>query len=146
MEANAVRLRNAADPATAVTRLREYAGDALPRVRAAVARNASTPLALLMELIADDQLGVAMAAMENPAVPYEVRRAVIETAKDTNLMMAATRSEDGAESQVLRKLADSIRSARRKRGPESKHDIRRRALDKMGAALGAEDADLIEAW
>lgn len=128
------------------TQAGHLAADEHFEVRAAVAANPKVAGAILRYLADDTNRNVREAVLRNPSAPLDVREAAVKGEDGAAITLAYEKApihmQHHLDGIVARSTVENISAvvARARRA------ARQRAFDRMGAALGAEDAELIEAW
>lgn len=115
-------------------------------VRLALAANTCTPSAILSYLAADEDREVRLAVMRNAHTPLAARITVIESGDAQLIQVAYSKAPESHKVRLQPRLVENSDETLADLVSRVRADARRRAFEKMGAALGAEDAELVEAW
>lgn len=115
-------------------------------VRAAVASNPAAPEAILRYLAEDTNRNVREAVLRNPHAPLDVREAAARSEDGAAVKLAYEKAPAVMQRQLDTIVARSTVEDIAELVTRARRAARQRAFDRMGAALGAEDAELIEAW
>lgn len=136
------RIDLALSPAITAVQVGHLAGDENKDVRRYLAINPRVPLAILSHLLTDGVAIVRNSVYYNTALPIEMRR--------EGIAVGICHAIDGAPGPMKDALAREALTAPTKvtaaMVARAKTVARQRAFEKMGAALGAEDAELVEMW
>lgn len=122
------------------------AADEDAAVRAVLAANPCTTPAILTYLATDTDRNVRIAVLRNTHTPLEARIAAIESGDAEIIQAAYNKAPSLQKPQLHSHLVQNSDETLTDFVYRVRGDARRRALEKMGAALGAEDADLVDAW
>jgi hypothetical protein len=122
------------------------AADENPEVRQALATNPSTTPAILSYLAEDADRNVRIAVLRNARTPFNVRVAAVESGDLEAATVAYNKASDYQKAQLQPRLVQNDDETLTDFVSRVRGDARRRAFEKMGAALGAEDAELVETW
>lgn len=136
------RIDLALSPRINAQQVGHLAGDDDKDVRRYLATNPRVPAVILRHLLTDAVAIVRNSVYYNPALPIEVRR--------EGVAAGIRHAIDGAPGPMQDVLAKETLTASTKVTAEmvnrAKTIARQRAFEKMGVALGAEDAELVEMW
>lgn len=124
----------------------QLAADGHFEVRAAVAGNPRTTGAILRYLAEDDNRNVREAVLRNRATPFDVRETAVSSEDSAAVKLAYEKAPVAMQHELALTVARSTHSDLADLVARVRRAARQRAFDRMGAALGAEDAELIEAW
>lgn len=122
------------------------AADEDTAVRRALATNPSTTPAILSYLSTDAERDVRIAVLRNARTPLDARLAAVESGDAEAIQVAYNKAPLAHKHRLQLRLVQNSDESLADFVDRVRSDARRRAFEKMGAALGAEDAELVEMW
>lgn len=128
------------------TQAGQLAADPNFEVRAAVAANPKTTGAILRYLAEDTNRNVREAVLRNRNAPLDVRETAVNSDDSTAIKLAYDKAPAAMKVALNHAVARSTNTEIGSLITRARRACRQHAFEKMGAALGAEDADLVETW
>lgn len=116
------------------------AADESTEVRRYLAANPVTPPSILRYLLEDTSKKVRRSLYYNPSLPSDIREAAL-AAGDRHAWLGVPDSQKHRYADVVITVSKSDTDI-----SHAKYALRVHAIEKMGAALGQEDAELIDLW